>query len=104
MSFRRGAIAFLAALALVPAAAQVPVKSQALDRPLNPAFEAALAEQRPGPAVSRIGALSDYLPSLAGTALDSPVYFIEPSGAEPRGFGTMIVPPSSSLAAPTATS
>lgn len=45
----------------------------------SPAFTAALAEQRPGPAVSRIGALSDYVPALAGTAMDSPVFFLEPS-------------------------
>lgn len=49
----------------------------------NPAFAAALAEQLPGPSVSRIGALSDYLPSLAGTAMDSPVYFLEPQATAP---------------------
>lgn len=52
-------------------------------QPRHPAFAAALAEQRPGPAVSRIGALSDYGPSLAGTALDSPVYFIDPPAPLP---------------------
>ena len=49
----------------------------------HPAFAAALAEQRPGPAVARIGALSDYVPALAGTALDSPVYFLEPEASAP---------------------
>ncbi|MFA5853230.1 MAG: hypothetical protein WC820_11035, partial [Spirochaetales bacterium] len=84
--FRCRAIALLAILALVvaSAAAQVATKGPVQDQPRNPAFEAALAEQRPGPAVSRIGALSDYVPSLAGTALDSPVYFIEPSAPNPE--------------------
>ena len=79
------ALAFFAAAS---AAAQVEAKSLLQDQPRNPAFNAALAEQRPGPAVSRIGALSDYVPSLAGTALDSPVYFIEPSTSnlEASGF------------------
>lgn len=43
------------------------------------AYASALAEQRPGPQVSRVGALSDYVSSLSGTNLDSPVFFIEPS-------------------------
>ncbi|MCX7028124.1 MAG: succinylglutamate desuccinylase/aspartoacylase family protein [Spirochaetes bacterium] len=63
----------LVSLALALASATAQGKGQ------PPAFEAALAEQRPGNAVSRIGALSDYVPSLAGTAMDSPVYFIEPT-------------------------
>lgn len=49
----------------------------------SPAFEAALAEQRPGRNVSKVGALSDYIPSLASTAMDSPVYFIEPEAPAP---------------------
>ena len=48
-------------------------------------YASALAEQRPGPQVSRIGALSDYLPSLAGTNMDSPVFFIEPSAPAANG-------------------
>jgi len=87
MSFRCGAFAFLAVLALAPAAAQSAANGPFQDQPRNPAFEAALAEQRPGPAVSRIGALSDYVPSLAGTAMDSPVYFIEPSAPNPEASG-----------------
>ncbi len=47
-------------------------------QPVHPNFQAALDEQRPGPGVIRIGALSEYLPVLAGTALDSPVYFLDP--------------------------
>ncbi|MDP2791296.1 MAG: succinylglutamate desuccinylase/aspartoacylase family protein [Rectinemataceae bacterium] len=70
--YGRRACAFLLGLTL--AAASVAAQGQ----PRHPAFEAALAEQRPGAAVSRIGALSEYLPSLASTAMDSPVYFIEP--------------------------
>lgn len=68
----------LAVFTAVPAVAQAAAGAGQVP-PRNPAFDAALAEQRPGSAVSRIGALSDYLPSLAGTAMDSPVYFIEPS-------------------------
>jgi hypothetical protein len=64
---------FLVTLFLAP----LPAPAQAQ---LHPAFAAALVEQRPGPATSRIGALSDYLPSLAGTAMDSPVYHIDPAG------------------------
>jgi predicted deacylase len=61
-------------LVLSPLAAQVAEVVQ----PIHPAFQAALDEQRPGLGVTRIGALSEYLPALAGTALDSPVYFLEP--------------------------
>jgi len=43
-------------------------------------FDAVLAEMRPGPGVTRIGALSEYLPSLAGTPVDTPVYFLESGG------------------------
>ena len=83
------ALALLALIlcAAVPAAAQVAAGAAAgagQTLPRNPAFDAALAEQRPGSALSRIGALSDYLPSLAGTAMDSPVYFIEPSSPSPE--------------------
>ena len=85
-TFVKRAFALLAGLAFImaPTAAQVETKGSAQDKPRNPAFEAALAEQRPGPAVSRIGALSEYVPSLAGTAMDSPVYFIEPSAPSPE--------------------
>ena len=78
--FSRYAISLAAALILMGGAAvgaQAPSKAGAR----HPAFDAALAEQRPGSAVSRVGALSDYVPALAGTALDSPVYFIEPTSA-----------------------
>lgn len=54
---------------------------------VHPAFAAALEEQRQGPALSRIGALSEYLPSLAGTAMDSPVYFIDPPVSATAGAG-----------------
>ena len=87
MSGRRAAAPFLAAL-LLAAALSAPA-AQAQQR--NPAFDAALAEQRPGPAVSRIGALSDYIPSLAGTALDSPVYFIEPAKPSPGSPAILIL-------------
>jgi len=60
-------------------------------QPRPPAFEAALAEQRPGKALSRIGALSDYVPSLAGTAMDSPVYFIEPEAPSPGSPAILIL-------------
>lgn len=70
-------------LSLVPAAAQGQTRS--------PAFDAALAEQRPGPAVSRTGALSDYVPSLAGTAMDSPVYFLEPEAPGPGSPAILIL-------------
>ncbi|TXT49965.1 MAG: hypothetical protein FD137_544 [Spirochaetes bacterium] len=69
------------ALALLSASAQAP--SQGLSQARHPAFLAAMAEQRPGKAVSRIGALSEYQPALKGTALDSPVYFIEPQDPNP---------------------
>ncbi|HWR12539.1 MAG TPA: succinylglutamate desuccinylase/aspartoacylase family protein [Rectinemataceae bacterium] len=84
-TFAKRAFALLAGLSFViaSAAAQVETKGPAQAQPRNPVFEAALAEQRPGPAVSRIGALSDYVPSLFGTALDSPVYFIEPEAPLP---------------------
>ena len=72
----------LALFAVAPAAAQVAAGAGQVP-PRNPAFDAALAEQRPGSAVSRIGALSDYVPSLAGTAMDSPVYFLEPTTPSP---------------------
>ena len=67
-------LAFLA-LACCAAAAQSSGRS--------PAFEAALAEQRPGRNVSKVGELSDYVPALAGTAMDSPVYFIDPEAPAP---------------------
>jgi len=90
-TFAKRIFALLAvlALAVASAAAQVETMSPVKNQPRNPAFDAALAEQKPGSAVSRIGALSDYVPSLAGTALDSPVYFIEPSAPnlEASGLG-----------------
>jgi hypothetical protein len=64
--------------ALSPADAQAPVEAVQRGQPVHPAFKAAMDEQKPGANVARIGALSEYLPSLAGTAMDSPVYFIEP--------------------------
>ncbi len=80
--FSRYAILSAAVLALVAgAAATAGAQPGAPSR--HPAFAAALAEQRPGPAVARIGALSDYVPALAGTALDSPVYFLEPEASAP---------------------
>ena len=79
------------AFAVASATAQVETKSPAQAQPRNPAFDAALAEQRPGPAVSRIGALSDYVPSLSGTALDSPVYFIEPEAPLPNSPSILIL-------------
>lgn len=82
---RRATVPFLTALFF--AAAAVAAQGQAR----NPAFDAALAEQRPGPAVSRVGALSDYVPSLAGTALDSPVYFIEPKTPGPDSPAILIL-------------
>jgi hypothetical protein len=75
-SIGRRVVLFISlALAVASAAAQGKGRSSA--------FEAALAEQRPGSALSRMGALSDYLPSLAGTAMDSPVYFIDPADPSP---------------------
>jgi hypothetical protein len=50
-----------------------------------------MAEQKPGDSVSRIGALSDYMPALAGTALDSPAYFIEPKNPNPAGPSILIL-------------
>lgn len=76
-SIKRRVFAFLAGFALAVASAAAQGQAR------NPAFTAALAEQRPGPAVSRIGVLSDYVPSLAGTAMDSPIYFIEPDTPSP---------------------
>jgi hypothetical protein len=73
---KRAFILFAGLVFFAASAAAVQGQTLALNR--NPAFDSALAEQRPGPAVSRIGALSDYVPSLSGTALDSPVFFIEP--------------------------
>ena len=55
------------------------------------AFEASLAEQRPSPAVSRIDALSDYLPALSGTAMDSPLFFIEPENLPPGSPSILIL-------------
>ena len=52
-------------------------------QPVHPNFQAALDEQKPGSGVTRIGALSEYLPALAGSALDSPVYFLEPAAMTP---------------------
>jgi hypothetical protein len=73
-------------LAAIPLAAQsaqrvstaAAVPPAVFSQPLHPAFQAALDEQKPGPGVTRIGALSEYLPALAGTALDSPVYYLDP--------------------------
>lgn len=84
---RRATVSFFAALFLAAAAAAAAAQGQAR----NPAFDAALAEQRPGAAVSRVGALSDYVPSLAGTALDSPVYFIEPKAPSPDSPAILIL-------------
>jgi len=84
---RSAAASFFAALLFLAAAAAAAAQGQ----PRNPAFDAALAEQRPGPAVSRIGALSDYVPSLAGTALASPVYFIEPKAPSPDSPAILIL-------------
>ena len=84
---RRAALPFLVTLLFAAAAASAAAQGRAR----NPAFDAAMAEQRPGPAVSRVGALSDYVPSLAGTALDSPVYFIEPEVPSPDGPAILIL-------------
>ena len=84
---RRATVSFFAALLLAAASAAAAAQGQAR----NPAFDAALAEQRPGSAVSRVGALSDYVPSLAGTALDTPVYFIEPKAPSPDSPAILIL-------------
>ena len=84
---RRAAVPVFAALLLAAAASAASAQGPAR----NPAFVAALAEQLPGAAVSRVGALSDYVPSLAGTALDSPVYFIEPAKPSPDSPAILIL-------------
>jgi hypothetical protein len=84
---RRAAVPVFAALLLAAAASAAAAQGPAR----NSAFDAALAEQLPGAAVSRVGALSDYVPSLAGTALDSPVYFIEPAKPSPDSPAILIL-------------
>lgn len=104
--YSRAALVFLCAAALLaPTQAQVLSSAQAPATPMAPSksssavaaspahpnFLAALEEQRPGKAVGRVGALSDYEPSLAGTALDSPVYFLEPSEPVPDAPSILII-------------
>jgi predicted deacylase len=55
-------------------------------------YKAILAEIRPGAAVSKIIALSDYLPSLKDSGMDTPVYILE--AGFPHGSAEGPTPPS----------